>query len=122
MHTCSYAPYGGVCWIGMAAGWLAWLLISSGLLYLTWNRVLILQTKLKPIKLWHAILTLGTILVIFAPCSFLHRGHSGHHGMMGMHSGGCCHHDGDCKDGKGDCKDSKGDCPYESEKADAKKK
>lgn len=79
---------------------LAWLLISSGLLTLTWNKVVAAMMKVKAAKYWQALLLVITLCVFCAPRYYMHKGCCGHH-----HSS--CHKDKDC-DGDG----KKEDCPY----------
>jgi hypothetical protein len=73
----------------------AWWLISSGLLYHTWNKVVRAVAKVSSVKYWQALLFVATVVAFCAPKHFIeHRGfgHGCHH---------CCH------GGEG-----KGDCPY----------
>jgi hypothetical protein len=58
--------------IGIA---LAWLLVASGLLFLTWNRVVGAVAKVKPVKYWQALLFLVTVGVLFAPCAAMKKRH-----------------------------------------------
>ena len=61
MKTCSTGCAGTII-IG-----LLWLLASSGLLFLTWNKVIAELTKLKKVKYWQALLVVATICMFCIP-------------------------------------------------------
>lgn len=66
------------CWthcLALAAGW--WL-VASVLLWLTWNHVITAFTKLKPAKIWQALLFVATMAVLCGPMR------KGHHCMSSM--------------------------------------
>ena len=107
-----------------------WWVIASGLLFVTWNRVLVGLFKLGKVKWWQPFLVVLTVCVLAAPCALKHRGSHGScergsgcaHESSGGHEAAGAHHDcgGDCKghcDGKcehectdGQCADGK--CPH----------
>ena len=90
------------CWIPLLC-FVIWWFISSGLLLLTWNRVISTMTKVKTAKYWQALLLVATISVFCAPKALKHR-----YCHQKNHCATCCNHDcgGDGKDGK------KEDCAY----------
>lgn len=48
-----------------------WWLISSMLLMVTWNKVVIgIIENVKQIKLWHALLVVATLIVLFGPMCY----------------------------------------------------
>jgi hypothetical protein len=110
MHTS--CPFGGTCWFSCLALCGGWLLLTSGLLFFTWNKVVCTVVSMKKVKYWQALLALATVCVLVMP---LKRGR-GHHARH--HSGSeCC--DSGCE--------TKGECAYEkpqakNDKAEAKKK
>jgi hypothetical protein len=58
---------------------LVWLLVGSGLLFLTWNKVICSFAKLKQAKYWQALLLLTTICVLCVPCHLRRHHHHHHH-------------------------------------------
>jgi hypothetical protein len=95
-ETCTH----GHCWWSYLIC-LAWLLVSSGLLMLTWNKVVAAMIKVKSAKYWQALLLVATLSVFCAPRYFMHCGHAK----------GCSH---SCSHKGGDCDSKKEDCPYAS--------
>ena len=83
-------PFGGTCWVSCLLLCAGWLLGSSALLWVTWNKVVCTLTKMKEVKFWQPALVLLTICVLCMPCAMR---------------------------GKGCCKKDKGECPYESKAA-----
>lgn len=85
----------GCCWM-MVAGAVLWWLIASGLLLLTWNRVVAAFAAVKPAKLWHALLVVATLAVLCLPnwagrgCGMRHKSCCAMHG--GGADGGCPWH------------------------------
>lgn len=79
-------PLGGTCWLSCILLCAGWLLVSSALLYYSWNKVVCALTSMKKVKYWQPLLVLATISVLCMPC------------MQRKH--GCCNA-------------KKGECPYE---------
>jgi hypothetical protein len=69
-NTCAY---GSGCLISSILLGVAWVLASSGLLYLSWNKVLCGYTKLKPAKYGQALLLVVTICSFCAPRWYFHQ-------------------------------------------------
>src|SRR6478752_5577524 len=90
--------------------YLLWLLITSGLLTLTWNRVVNTIIKVKAVKYWQALLFLLTVTALCLPCAmksscgWAKKDHCAYSN---------CHHSGEAGDA------SKGDCPYSNKNSDA---
>ncbi len=80
------------CMVQCALMSLGYVLIVSALMMVTWNKVIVAQTKLKPVKFWHALLLLVTLLALTCPKLGLRRG---------MYMKSDCHH-GECKSGECD--------------------
>jgi hypothetical protein len=88
------------CWVGAVLVGLAWWLVASGLLTLTWNKVVCAFAKTKQARYWQALLLVATVCVLCLPRHYMQR-------RQMMHCGwghGCCHHH--CGD------EHKGKCPY----------
>ncbi|MEW6055549.1 MAG: hypothetical protein AB1540_02970 [Bdellovibrionota bacterium] len=86
---------------------IAWWLVASGLLFLTWNKVVTAFTKLKPAKYWQALLLVATVCVLCAP-----RYYSKYRGCGSV---GSCAQGKHCMHGKSDCCEGhakKGECPH----------
>jgi len=78
-----------------------WAVVTSTLLFFTWNEVIAHVTKLKKIKFIHAILVIATLAALCAPKFYA---------KMRMK-----HHSSHYKSGKHECSHYKGDksqCPY----------
>jgi len=60
----------------------AWFLVASGMVFLTWNRVVAELLSLKKAKFWQAVLVVGTCVVLCGPKTMMQRKHYGH--------GKCC--------------------------------
>jgi lysophospholipid acyltransferase (LPLAT)-like uncharacterized protein len=73
----------GGCWTWGAAYVMAWLLVASTLLWLTWNKVIKAQFNVKIAKFWHAMLLLTTIGFLVVPRFCM---------MRWAHHGGCDKH------------------------------
>jgi hypothetical protein len=84
MYTCANGPH---CWVSCILICIGWLLVSSGLLLLTWNKVIATITKVKTVKFGQALLFITTVCVLCAPRYYMKSRH-------------CCH-------------EGKGQCPYE---------
>lgn len=64
---------------------LAWWGVASALLYMTWNRVIVVLFKYPKAKWWHSFLVLATLAVLLLPCRTGGKCHGGkcpleHHG------------------------------------------
>lgn len=55
------------CGTTAALMFVGWLLITSGLLFLSWNHVVVKFTKLKKGKYWQALLILLTLVALCPP-------------------------------------------------------
>jgi len=64
---------------------LLWWAVASFLLFLTWNKVIVLVANLKAVKFWHALLVVATISVFCLP-QYAKRGHRGWHHGKGKYS------------------------------------
>jgi hypothetical protein len=84
--------------------YLIWLLITSGLLTLTWNRVMNVITKVKAVKYWQALLFLLTVSALCLPCAMK--------SSCGWAKKEHCAYSSDS---------SKGDCPYSHKNSEAPK-
>lgn len=89
----------GCCWM-MVAGIVLWWLIASGMLVLTWNRVVTAFASVKPAKLWHALLVVATLAVLSLPCLMSKRGMGRHHCGMDEKAGCPWHKGGDGRSGE----------------------
>lgn len=78
MHQCS-SSCAAICG-GIA---LLWILLSSGLLMATWNKVVSELFKMKKVNYWQALLVLFTIAVLCAPAKM----------GRGCGKGGACPYD-----------------------------
>lgn len=98
MNTCAY---GSACWISCILVVLAWLLASSGLLLLSWNKVFCTYTKLKPAKYWQALLLVATVGSFCAPRWYMackSRSGGNHCQSAWSKKGECPHSQGDRHD------------------------
>jgi hypothetical protein len=91
------------CWLTGIACFVAWWLIASGLLFLTWNKVISAVYKVKTVKYWQVLLLVATICCFVAPRAWMNRCGSSH-----CHKQHCQHESGE----------SKGDCPYSRSSGD----
>lgn len=101
-NTCNF---GGSCWLTCAGIFVVWWLLASGLLFLTWNKVIGGLFKTKPAKYWHALLLIATICCLCLPRAYVK--------MSECHrKSPCCLKHCDRDGEKGD----KEDCPYSKNK------
>ena len=91
MNTCAN---GSCCWVTCTIIATLWLLVGSGLLFLTWNKVIVSFTKLNKAKYWQALLLVVTVMFLSLPRYYMQRSM--------MHRGACFSHKCDKKD----------ECPY----------
>lgn len=111
---------------------LAWIGVTSLLLYYTWNKVVAAMTTLKKVKFIQSLLVVATIFVFCAPCFY--KGYKkggcqlGSKQCCAKSSHQCCDKKCDKCEGKtcdkcdgntcekchGDKGDKKGPCPYSS--------
>ena len=70
MKTCAHGSH---CWGCSIIIGIVWWLISSGLLFLTWNKVIATFAKVKPAKYWQALLLVATIGSFCFPRYYLNR-------------------------------------------------
>jgi len=71
---------GSPCMVMCTLLWVGWILVSSGLLFLTWNKVIAGIAKVKTVKFWQALLFIVTIFVLCAPRYYMMKRHCGHKG------------------------------------------
>ncbi len=79
MNTCTHYS----CLYGFSIG-LTWFLISSALLFFTWNYVVTEFTKMKKAKYWQALLVVATICIFCMPRAYMRN--------RCYHQNSCCHH------------------------------
>jgi hypothetical protein len=96
--------YGVTCWLTALAFFLAWWLLASALLWLTWNRVIGGVAKVKQAKFWQALVLVATLCVFAVPRLYMMKQCGKGHCRSHCSQSHCEHGPGE--DGK------KGDCPY----------
>src|SRR4051812_38870853 len=72
-NTCAF---GTGCILKSIGMFVIWWSVASALVWLSWNKVIGSLFKVKQAKFWQALLLLGTICLLCAPCSYL-RGPQG---------------------------------------------
>ncbi len=98
------------CVVTCALMCVGWILVTSALVFLTWNKVVCDLSKFKHVKYWQALLVVGTLFIFCFPKNYIRKDGCGKTGY-----GKRC-----CSERAG-----KGPCPYESKqpaenKAEAK--
>jgi hypothetical protein len=86
-----------------------WWFLASGLIWMTWNRVIGAVVKVKPAKYWQALILVATLVVFAAPRFYLMKAGCAHRAGCGTHccqSKNCPHHSAEGGDSH-----SK-DCPF----------
>ena len=68
-HTCNYGQMGCAIHSLITVGWL---LLASGLLWATWNRVFKTVFGAKSVKYWQVLLALVTVVVLALPAMHMH--------------------------------------------------
>ncbi len=53
-------------WCGVLWG-LGWWVLASALVMITWNKVITVVTVAKNMKIWHALLVVATIAMLWGP-------------------------------------------------------
>lgn len=112
-HTCAYGPG---CWVTASLIVIAWWLIASALLWMTWNKIIVAMTKAKAAKYPQALLLLATISFVICLPKWYSKRHHGYGGRCCDHSD-CRHEHGGMKGADNDDDDK--DCPYAHSKKTA---
>lgn len=110
------------CWVTCALLVVAWWLITSGLLWGTWNKVIKAFFNVKAAKYSQALLLVATLLAFAAPIVALKKKCGAGHGCGQSKS---CRNEHHSVGNAGGAQDDDGECPYaakEKAEAAAKKK
>ena len=94
--------------LGCVIGW--WLLVSA-LLFVTWNKVIVMLAGLKKVRYWHALLVVATLCAFCLPHHYKKHHSWRYAGMSESHGcGGACQHSG--QNAEGAMEEGASSCPH----------